>query len=147
MNIFVSACLMGIRCRYDGSASFYGLLEEIKDVVNLIPVCPEVYGGMPTPRLPGERQGCRVIDSSGEDVTYRYTKGARDLAELAAKLGIRAAILKSRSPSCGHGIIYDGTFSSTKIRGNGVFAEALAAMGIELFDESESDKIKTFVGE
>lgn len=146
-KVFVSACITGIHCRYDGSAVWAEVLDTIEDEVCLIPVCPEVYGGMPTPRNSGERLGEKVIDSHGADVTDYYTRGAEDLIRLAKRLGVTAAILKERSPSCGCGVIYDGTFTSKKIKGNGVFAQLLKDAGIHIFSETDLDGIMGFVRE
>lgn len=144
-RIMVSACIAGIRCRYDGTAVWLDFLDAIKDKVCLIPVCPEVYGGMPTPRPPGERQGGKIYDRSGEDVTDRYTQGAADVATLAGRLGVDAAILKERSPSCGNGRIYDGSFTSTLIDGDGVLAEMLIAKGIKVFDTAQYEQISQYI--
>lgn len=144
-KIMVSACIAGIRCRYDGTGVWLDLLDAIKDKACLIPVCPEVYGGMPTPRPAGERQGGKVYDRSGEDVTNRYTQGAIDVATLAAKLNIDAAILKERSPSCGSGRVYDGSFTSHLIDGDGVLAELLIAQGIKVFDTTQSEQILQYI--
>lgn len=144
-RIMVSACIAGIRCRYDGTAVWLDFLDTIKGKVCLIPVCPEVYGGMPTPRQPGERKGGKIYDRSGEDVTNRYTQGAADVAALAQRLGVDAAILKERSPSCGSGRIYDGSFTSTLIDGDGVLAELLIARGIKVFDTTQYEQILQYI--
>lgn len=144
-KILISACLAGIRCRYDGSAVWLDFLDEIKDCACLIPVCPEVYGGMPTPRPPGERLKDRVLDKSGADVTDKYMQGAKDVAMLAKRLGIDAAILKERSPSCGSGTIYDGTFSSTRIQGDGVLAQLLLMQGIRVFTDTQQAEIEQYI--
>ena len=113
MNILVSACLLGVSCRYDGGANACpALLEALRAGGHTaVPVCPEVYGGLPTPRPPAERQGCRVTTCTGADVTAAYQKGADTAVRLAALTGCTAAVLKANSPSCGAGTIYDGSFS------------------------------------
>lgn len=137
MNILVSACLLGLECRYDGRDN---LKPEIKKLLRehcLIPVCPEVMGGLPTPRVPAERVGDRVIAQNGSDVTDAYEKGAREALKLAQLYGCQAAILKERSPSCGVGVIYDGTFSHTLTEGDGVAASCLRKNGLQVWGESQ----------
>lgn len=138
-NILVSACLLGICCRYDGKGnpneSVLALLG--RDDVTLIPVCPEQLGGMSTPRTPSERLDDRVINRAGEDVTDYFSKGADAALQIAQQCRCRYAILKERSPSCGCGRIYDGTFSGTLTDGNGVTAELLLQAGIQVFGESQ----------
>lgn len=130
MNILVSACLLGMQCRYDGTGvRMKGLVEAFpKD--NLIPVCPEVLGGLPIPRTPAERIGDTIITKTGEDVTKEYMQGAMEVLKLAKDQKCNLAILKERSPSCGCGKIYDGTFTGKLIDGNGVTAELLLKNGI-----------------
>lgn len=137
MNILVSACLLGVECRYDGTGYFYEEMKNLKEKHNLIPVCPEIYGGLPTPREPAEIQGSRIITKAGQDVTAEYHKGAREIVKLARFYHCTHAILKERSPSCGFGTIYDGTFTGKLIEGNGVLAELLHKEGIQIIGESE----------
>lgn len=137
MNILISACLMGINCRYNGKSEIIKELEELKDKYNLIPVCPEIYGGLKTPRNPAERVNDKVLTNSGEDVTENYEKGAEEILKLAKFYDCKYAILKERSPSCGFGRIYDGTFSKTTIDGNGVTADLLAKNGVKIIGESK----------
>ena len=101
----------------------------------LVPVCPEVYGGLPTPRTPAERVGEKVLARDGRDVTAQYQKGAAAALQLAQLTGCTAAVLKANSPSCGCGTIYDGTFSGRKICGNGVTTEVLLADGLAIYNE------------
>ncbi len=138
-RILVSACLLGLCCRYDGKEKADGRVLELlkRDDILLIPVCPEQLGGMETPRLPSERRGEAVVNRSGEDVTEYYRKGAVQALKLAELYGCKAAILKERSPSCGKGQIYDGTFSGTLTEGDGVTAELLKSHEIQIFGESE----------
>lgn len=137
-KILVSACLLGIGCRYDGKEkSNEQVMKLLKnpDVV-LVPVCPEQLGGLATPRIASERLGDRVVNRAGEDVTAQYRKGARETLKLAELYGCQKAILKERSPSCGCGVIYDGSFSRQTISGNGVTAELLLNRGITVLGES-----------
>ena len=142
-NILVSACLLGICCRYDGKGnpneSILALLD--RDDVTLIPVCPEQLGGMSTPRIPSERRGDSVVNRAGDDVTACFTKGAEAALRLAELSHCRYAILKERSPSCGCGKVYDGTFTGTLTDGNGVTAELLLQAGIQVFGESQIDQL------
>ena len=105
-----------------------------------MPVCPEQLGGLPTPRPPAERQGERVVTQTG-DVTEQYRQGAEEALRLCKLLGCQAAVLKERSPSCGHGQIYDGTFSGTLTAGDGVTAALLTAHGIPVYGESRIEEL------
>lgn len=136
MNILISACLMGINCRYNGKSEIIKELEELKNKYNLIPVCPEIYGGLKTPRDPAERVNDMVLTKNGEDVTGNYRKGAEEILKLAKFYDCKYAILKERSPSCGYGKIYDGTFSKSLINGNGVTADLLSKNGVKIIGES-----------
>ena len=141
-NVMVSACLFGIPCRYDGKSVTDGLLiEKIKKVCHPIPFCPEVYGGLTTPRDPAERIGDKVVSNQGRDVTDEYMRGAEECLRLAKMMGCRYALLKSRSPSCGKGTIYDGTFSGKLTEGNGVTAQLLMENGIWVFDSDHVDDL------
>ena len=137
MKILVSACLLGVSCRYDGLSKAYPLVEELCRRHQVVPVCPEQLGGLSTPRTPAERQGNRVVTKSGGDVTEQYRRGAEETVRLARLLGCTAAVLKERSPSCGSGEIYDGSFTGTLSSGYGVAAEALQKAGIRVLGESE----------
>lgn len=135
----ISACLMGINCKYSGGNNLLPAekLKKLMDEYELIPVCPECYGGLPAPRMPSERVGDRVISKDGKDVTAEYQKGAEAALLLAKTLGADTAFLKENSPSCGCGRIYDGTFSGTLIGGDGVTAEKLKQNGIVIYGESK----------
>ena len=137
-NIIVSACLLGLSCRYDGrSKPCQAVLELLKEEsIRLIPVCPEQLGGLPTPRIASERKGSRVIMGDGHDVTKQYQKGAQEALKLAHLYACKKAILKEKSPSCGCGRIYDGSFSRTLMDGNGVTAELFLSDGIEVIGET-----------
>lgn len=140
-NILISACLMGVHCRYDGKCqdipAFAKMLPQLINRYNLIPVCPEVFGGMTTPRFPSEidAKTQKVVNSAGEDVTENFQRGAREALHLAKLYNCRYAILKKRSPSCGSGLVYDGTFSKTLKEGDGVATKLLKSEGIEVLDE------------
>ena len=141
MNILVSACLLGVCCRYDGKSVPNDRVIALKDNFTLIPVCPEIFGGLPTPRPPAERTGNLVVTLEGNDVTDRYLRGAREVLRLAGVFECRIAVLKERSPACGCGKIYDGTFSKTLTDGDGVAAQLLKTRGIDVFGESQIDKL------
>lgn len=140
-KILVSECLLGAACRYDGcSKPDRGVIEAISKCA-YIPVCPEVLGGLPTPRKPSEIVGDRVLMVDGTDVTYEYKRGAELALKIALENGCEAAILKARSPSCGKGFIYDGTYTKTLKAGNGVCAQLLMDNGIDVINETELDKL------
>ena len=139
MKILVSACLLGVRCRYDGKSKPHPAVERLMERHTLIPVCGEIFGGLPTPRVSAERQGARVVTADGRDVTAAYRRGAEEVLRLAERYGCTAAILKERSPSCGSGRIYDGTFTGTLTDGWGVTAELLRDHGICVIGESEAE--------
>jgi uncharacterized protein YbbK (DUF523 family) len=135
--IIVSACLAGLHCRYDGGEKSN---EEVMRLVaegKALPVCPEQLGGLTTPRLPCEIVNGRVIRKDGVDVTEEFERGARDSLALAKLAGAREAILKAKSPSCGAGRVYDGTFSGTVIPGDGLFAAHLRQEGFTLRTEED----------
>lgn len=140
MKILISACLLGACCRYDGASKAHPLAALLAERHTLVPVCPEQLGGLPTPRPPAERRGGRVVTRSG-DVTEQYRRGAEETLKLCKLLGCEAAVLKERSPSCGRGQVYDGTFSGTLTAGDGVTAELLAAHGIPVYGESQTEKL------
>lgn len=137
--VLISACLLGVSCKYSGGDNCMNmeLLEELKNHCQLVPVCPEQLGGLTTPRQPSEVCGSRVCMKNGTDVTLQYEKGACEALYLAQLFGCRCAILKARSPSCGSGEIYDGTFSGTLISGDGKTAELLKKHGIRVYTEQE----------
>ena len=136
-NILISACLLGVACRYDGKEGRELDISQLRERYNFIPVCPEIYGGLPTPRTPSERVGERVLVRDGRDVTENYMRGAREAYRLCEKFNCKMAILKARSPSCGKGEIYDGSFEGRLIAGNGVTAEYLISRGIRVLCEDE----------
>lgn len=136
-KILVSACLLGVDCKYSGGNNYNEkVIEYIKDK-EVIPVCPEILGGLSTPRPPSERIGSKVINNQNIDVTKEYTKGAQQALLLAKLFNVKKALLKAKSPSCGKGSIYDGTFSSVLIEGNGVTTDLLEANGITVITEQD----------
>ena len=141
MKILVSHCLLGEPCRYDGASRLdRRVLELHKAGHTLIPVCPEVLGGLDTPRAPAELQpDGRVVNADGEDVTAAYQAGAEAALRIAKQSGCTAAVLKARSPSCGCGEVYDGTFSGILTPGFGVTARLLREAGLAVMDEENMD--------
>ena len=141
MRILISACLLGCRCRYDGATQPLDRAAELAERHTLVPVCPEQPGGLATPRPPAERQGDRVVTREGADVTAQYRRGAEEALRLCRLFDCQAAVLKERSPSCGCGAVYDGTFTGTLTAGDGVTAELLRAAGIPVYGESRLDEL------
>ena len=139
MRILVSACLLGIRCRYDGGSKPCMQVLSLNEKHVLIAVCPEQLGGLTTPRIPCERIGNKVIASDGTDRTEAYRIGAEEALKLYGLMKCECAVLKARSPSCGCGKIYDGTFSGNLKDGKGVLAEMLTKKGIRVLTEEELD--------
>lgn len=136
MNILISACLLGIKCRYDGSCVFNKNIEKLRESYNLVPVCPEIYGGFETPREPCEILKGRVLTQLGEDVTKCYYAGAEEVLKLAEFFECKYAVLKERSPSCGYKEVYDGTFSGKIVKNSGITATMLSNNGITVIGES-----------
>lgn len=141
MKILVSACLLGVPCRYDAKSKPDASVIALAKRHELIPACAEVLGGLETPRIPAEIVGSRVVREDGIDVTEEYNKGAKCVLDIAIKNGCSIAILKSKSPSCGKGEIYDGTFTRTLKCGDGICAELLLKNNITVLHEKEIDKI------
>ena len=142
-NILVSACLLGFECKYCGGSNRMAesRICALQEKYRLIPVCPESAGGLPTPRLPSERLGDRVLSSRGDDVTAQFEKGARCALVLAERYACKKALLKANSPSCGSGTVYDGTFSGKLVSGDGLSTEKLRKHGIEVYTEQQLEKI------
>ena len=142
-KVLISACLLGLDCKYNGGANTLSdrVIDALMARYDLVPVCPESYGGLAAPRLPSERVGERVLAKDGGDVTAQYQKGARAALRLARVFDCKMAILKERSPSCGHGVIYDGTFTGTLVPGDGVAAELLKANGVAVYGEGDILKL------
>lgn len=135
MNILVSACLLGIPCRYDGQSVASDSVLSLAARHHLVPICPEQLGGLPTPRQPAEIRGDTVQTQDGQDVTAQFARGARLAYDLARLCSCKHAILKQRSPSCGCARVYDGSFSGTLRDGEGLTAAYLRIHGIRVVDE------------
>jgi len=135
--IIVSACLAGLKCRYDGKDNACTKVIDLIKNGCAIPLCPEQLGGLATPRTPAEIINNKVIDSDGIDVTENFLAGAEETLKLAELINCKEAILKQRSPSCGFGQIYDGTHSGILISGNGITAQLLHDKGISVKTENE----------
>ncbi|MFD3156133.1 DUF523 domain-containing protein [Haloimpatiens sp. FM7330] len=152
--IIVSACLCGINCKYNGGNNLNEKVLELLKEGKVVPVCAEQMGGLETPRIPHEIKGgsgaevldgkARVINPQGGDSTEKFVKGAYEALRVAKNINAKIAILKAKSPSCGCGKIYDGTFSGNKVEGNGVTAELFIRNGIKVYTE---EQISTFAGE
>lgn len=136
-NILVSACLLGQSCRYDGKSKPCERVIALKDTYNLIPICPEVMGGLPTPRTPSEICGELVLMKDGRNVTENYNRGAQKALEIARENACTVAILKEKSPSCGSGLIHNGLFDGGLVEGDGITAKLLKSQGIRVLGESE----------
>lgn len=146
--ILVSACLLGVNCKYNGKNNLKDEIIEYFKNKDIIPVCPEQLGGLSTPRLSAEIKGgdghdvlegtARIVNSRGEDVTGQFIKGAYETLKLAETLGATKAILKAGSPSCGVGKIYNGKFDGTLVEGSGVTAALLKSKGIEVYSDEGS---------
>ena len=138
MKILVSACLLGEPCRYDGKSKPCEAVLKLAQAYTLIPICPEVMGGLPTPRVPSEKQPDGSVKSKdGRDVTAEYRAGAAQALRIARENGCELAVLKEKSPSCGKGRIYDGSFTRTLTDGEGVCSALLIQNGIRVLGESE----------
>lgn len=150
MKILISGCLLGINCKYDGKNNLADKALKLFREGIAIPICPEQLGGQSTPREPHEiinSTGAEVLDgrgfvkgSEGDDSTEEFIRGAYETLKIAKECGAKVAILKARSPSCGLGIVYDGSFSGSKKDGNGVTAELLIRNGIEVYTEENIDE-------
>ncbi len=151
ITIMVSACLLGVNCNYKGGCSYdftknSRFWSNLKSKFNIIPICPEQQGGLPTPRIPSElldkaeviEQGKgRIISKEGLDVTHNFVKGAEEILRIARLYSVQYAVLKSKSPSCGVKSVYDGSFKGVLIPGMGYTAYLLNKLNIRLFDEKD----------
>lgn len=142
-QLLISLCLLGEPCRYDGKSvpMKSETIEALKEKFVLVPVCPEQEGGLPTPRIPAEIKEDKVVRRDGIDVTAEYKKGAEAALSLCRAQGIKIALMKAKSPSCGAGRIYDGTFSGTLTEGDGITAKLLSENGIRVYTENELNKL------
>jgi uncharacterized protein YbbK (DUF523 family) len=130
--LLVSACLAGLCTSWRGESDLIPWVRSAVARGEAIPVCPEQLGGLPTPRVPSERRGERVVSETGRDVTEAFREGAERAVEIAQSMGCEIAVLASRSPSCGVGEICDGTFSGQLVPGDGVAAERLRQAGLRV---------------
>lgn len=137
MKIMVSACLLGDNVKYNGGNNRHEKVLEYIKGHEVVPVCPEMLGGLPVPRAPGEIQDGIVRNEDGTSVDYEYRTGAAKALEIAESERIDMAILQSRSPSCGVNQIYDGSFTGRKIKGMGVFARLLSENGYKVVDAED----------
>ena len=140
-NLLISACLLGVECKYSGGSNALPeeMIGKLRARYRLIPVCPETAGGLPTPRDPSERLGERVVSCRGADVTAQFKKGAEAALTLARRYGCTTALMKEHSPSCGSGLIYDGSFSGKLVEGDGCAAELLKAAGVSVVGENVTE--------
>ena len=136
--VIVSACLLGVRCNHNGEANTSAAAVALRDTHRVVPMCPESAGGLPTPRDAAERQADGTVRTAdGRDVSEWFERGAAHAVHLAEAVGATRAVLKARSPSCGCHEIYDGSFSRTRVEGEGVTAAALRAAGLEVVSEDD----------
>lgn len=136
-KLLISECLCGVPCRYDGKDNYIDKIEVLKEYYELVPVCPEVLGGLSTPRDPAERQGNRICTANGTDVTAEFLRGAQLTVDIALKHGCKEALMKAKSPSCGYKRIYDGTFSRSLTDGHGCTIEALLEKNLRIYTEDD----------
>ena len=144
MKILVSACLLGENCKYNGGNNENKEILELAKKHTLIPICPECFAGLPIPRVPSEIKNGRVYSKNGDDLTEAFNDGAEKALYIAEESGCQLAILKERSPSCGFGKIYDGSFTGNIINGNGITAQLLYEHGITILGETKLDRIKDY---
>lgn len=140
-KLLISACLCGVPCRYDGNHNRIDDIEVLKTIFHLIPQCPEVLGGLDTPRMPAERSGFHVITADGMDVTKAFVEGAQCVLNIVLKEDCKIALMKSKSPSCGYQHIYDGHFTKTLTNGHGVTVEYLLEHNIAIYTETDIDQL------
>ena len=138
ISVAVSACLMGENCTYKATNNLLDCADELEQICNVVRICPESQGGLTCPRNPAEIQGDRVCMNDGTDVTDAFKRGADQACKDALAAGCTYALLKEKSPSCGFGRVYDGTFSKTLIEGNGYGAEALHKAGITIYGDTRA---------
>lgn len=136
-KILVSACLLGVNCKYTGGNNENELVTEYIKDKEVIIICPEIMGGLSTPRNPSEIRASKVFNDQGKDVTENFRRGAEEALKLAKKFNVKKALLKAKSPSCGNNLIYDGTFTNTLIEGDGFTTKLLKEHGIEIITEKD----------
>ena len=135
MKIGISSCLLGIQCKYNGGSNYNEDIIRLREKYEIIPICPEVLGGLSIPRVPSEIVNNKVINQEGIDVTNNYNQGALKALQILKENNVNVVILKSKSPSCGKGEVYDGTFSHTLIKGNGVTTQLFLDNNITIYNE------------
>ena len=140
-KLLISACLLGVNCKYNGKNNYNSQIEELKKKYELVPICPEVMGGLSIPRDPSEIKDDKVISKNGNDVTANFLSGAYQALQLVDISNIKIALLKDGSPSCGSSYIYDGTFTKNKITGMGITAKLLKENNITIYNEKEIEKL------
>ncbi|MBR4693191.1 MAG: DUF523 domain-containing protein [Bacilli bacterium] len=137
-KVLISACLLGVNCKYSGDNNYNKeLIDKLNEQYDLIPICPEIMGGLSTPRKPAEIRDGKVFNNQGDEVTKNFQKGAEEALKIAKILNTNKAILKSKSPSCGKGLIYDGTFNNKLIEGNGITTDLLLKNKIQVISDKE----------
>jgi uncharacterized protein YbbK (DUF523 family) len=152
-KVLVSACLLGARVRYHGgdARAEHGVLDRWLAEGRIVSVCPEVAGGLPTPRPPAEiverSPRFRVVTNEGRDVTSAFERGAEEAARAVVEHGIRLAVLKDASPSCGSTRVYDGSFTSRAVAEDGVTAARLRSLGVRIFTEAQLDEAQAYLTE
>lgn len=142
----VSSCLAGVNCRYDGKNSENKVILKLVKEGKAIAVCPEQLAGLTTPRVPCEiiidkTGNKKIVNRDGKDLTKEFMEGAKKTLAIGKAIGVKKAILKSKSPSCGCGFVYDGTFSGKLIKGNGLTTEMLIKNGIEVYTENDLETV------
>ena len=140
-KILISACLVGDKTNYKGEGNYHPLVDQLKIQYDLVLFCPEVEGGLKTPRLPNEIRGNQVIRKDGKNVTDNFVSGAKKALALCRYLGIDTAVLKESSPSCGSALVHDGRFIGHKIKGEGITTRLLRENGIKVYSENEIEQL------
>ena len=141
INLIISSCLCGNNTKYNGGNNLIDKLELLKEKFNLITICPEVFGGLSTPRNPSEIVGQKVLSNKGDDVTENFYNGANKAVEILKAYNAKYALLKEGSPSCGVHKIYDGTFSGVKIPGSGITTNMFKELEIKIYSENEIEEL------
>lgn len=136
-TIIVSACLLGENCRYDGKSNYNELVKKLREQYDIVPICPETFGGLKTPRDPGEIKNDKVISNKGRDVTRNFEKGKDDVINVVKYFHIKKAVLVDKSPSCGVHQIHNGRFDGGLINGEGIVTRALKKLGVECYTIDE----------
>ena len=152
MKILISSCLLGQEVRYDGKSSLSSipnleLFNKITNSCEIFSICPEVAGGLETPREPAEGKNGKVVTNSGLDLTNEFLFGASETLKLCLQEEIKVALLKAKSPSCGNIKVYDGTFSRTLIDGSGETAKLLMENGVKVFNEQQLEELELFINQ